>query len=214
MKLVILGATGNVGSATVQAALSAGHTVVAYVRHPEAVSPRAGLTVVGGSVLDVPAMTSAFAGATAVISAVGSTTPDFAQTTLPPITTAVEKAGVSRFVLVSAFGAGDTKDKASGFARLIYNTVVKKLFTDKALAEAAVLPGLDLDWTVVYPVNLKRGPRAEAAIEPLDRVAKVPGLPTLPFANVGEALVQIAGDASLAKQRVLVTTAKGWRGAR
>jgi len=49
----------------------------------------------------------------------------------------------------------------------------------------------------------------DAGVERLDQVAKVPGLPTLPFAHVARAFVEIAGDRDLAGQRVLVTTEKG-----
>lgn len=42
MKFVVIGATGNVGSRTVDAAVEAGHEVVAYVRRPEAVTPKGG----------------------------------------------------------------------------------------------------------------------------------------------------------------------------
>ena len=213
MNIVVLGATGNIGTELVQQALQQGHSVTAYVRRPEAVTARAGLTTVGGALDDVAAMARAFAGADAVISCVGGKPgTDFMQQTLPTITAAVKQAGVDRFVLVSAFGVGDTKDKASGFARLIYRTAVKSLFTDKALAEDAVLPRLELNWTVAYPVNLKNGPRlASATVKPMAQVASVPGLPTLPFANVAEALLQIAADEHLAKQRMLITTPNGWR---
>lgn len=212
MKLVILGATGNVGQATIKAACDSGHTVIAYARRPDAVPDAPGLTTVGGSLEDLPAMTQAFSGADAIIHAAGAPTDRFAQLTLPAITTAALQAKVGRFVLVSGFGVGDTKHKASLFAQLIYNTMVKKLFTDKALAEAAVLPSLDLNWTAVYPVNLKSGPKLPTTIKPLEDVVKVPGLPTLTYASVGAALVEIAANTSLNKKRILVTTENGWRG--
>jgi Zn/Cd-binding protein ZinT len=53
-------------------------------------------------------------------------------------------------VLVSAFGAGDTAAKASGFARLVYRTVLKGFLADKAVAERA-LSESGLNWTTVYP---------------------------------------------------------------
>ncbi|MGF2949488.1 NAD(P)H-binding protein [Microbacterium alcoholitolerans] len=72
-------------------------------------------------------------------------------------------------VLVSAFGAGDTAEKASGFARLIYRTVFGKFFADKAASDA-VLTASGLDHTIVYPVNLKDAPAlTAAAVKPLTR---------------------------------------------
>ncbi|GAB7111032.1 SDR family oxidoreductase [Streptomyces phaeofaciens JCM 4814] len=216
MKIVVLGATGNIGSHVVKEALSQGHEVVAYVRNPDAVQRRAGLTVVQGSLDDPAALAKAFAGSDAVISAIGvalrAKKPiDLMQRTLPVITAAAQDAGVERFVLVSAFGVGDTAAKASFLGRLVYKTVVAAIFKDKELSEQS-LPASGLNWTIVHPVNLKEAPAVPAvAIKRLDQVAKVPGLPTLPFANVARALVEIAGDRALAGQRVLVTTEKGWK---
>ncbi|WP_406326883.1 NAD(P)-dependent oxidoreductase [Streptomyces sp. NBC_00203] len=216
MKIVVLGATGNIGSHLTKEALSQGHEVVAYVRNPDAVRPQAGLTVVQGSLDDRSAMAKAFAGSDAVISAIGvalrAKKPiDLMQRTLPVITAAAQDAGVERFVLVSAFGVGDTAAKASFLGRLVYRTVVAAIFKDKELSEKS-LPASGLNWTIVHPVNLKEAPAAPAAtVKRLEQVAKVPGLPTLPFANVASALVDIAGDRGLAGQRVLVTTEKGWQ---
>lgn len=216
MKIAILGATGNVGSHLVTAALDAGHEVVAYVRRPDAMQRRAGLTVVMGELDDEVGLARAFTGADAVISAIGvpmgAKKPiDLMQRSLPLITRATTKAGVDRLVVVSAFGVGDTAAKASGFARLIYRTVVAKIFKDKELSEQ-VLPDSGLNWTAVYPVNLKDAPAKPAvAVKNLAEVGSVPGLPTLPFENAAGALLKIAADRSLSGQRVLVTTQKGWK---
>lgn len=122
MKITILGATGNVGSATMREAVAAGHEVVAYVRRPDAVEKLPGVTVVAGDVDDPIGLAAAIRGADAVIAAVTGPTKDttFTQRTLPAIVAAMEQAGVARLVQVSAFGVGDTADKASWLARLIY----------------------------------------------------------------------------------------------
>jgi len=78
MKLVIVGATGNVGSRTVEQALAAGHEVVAYARRPEAVAAKTGLTVVGGEAADTAALAAASTGADAVILAITGPTKDAA----------------------------------------------------------------------------------------------------------------------------------------
>lgn len=210
MNLVILGATGHLGAAVVDRAVADGHSVTAYARRPEAVASRDGVRVVGGPLDDVAAMASAFTEADAVISCVGAK--GLMQRALPTIASALGTANVPRFVLVSGFGVGDTKTKASPFARLIYRTVVGSLFDDKDRAEKAVLPTLGTNWAVAYPVNLKGGARlASADVVPLDAVASVPGLPTLPFANVAEALLQLAGDDGPSGRRMLITTPGGWR---
>jgi uncharacterized protein YbjT (DUF2867 family) len=216
MKIVILGATGNVGSHLVTAALDRGYEVVAYVRNPDAVKRRAGLSVVRGGLDDEAALAKAFVGADAVVSAIGVSLRakkpiDLMQRSLPLITRAAKSASVDRLVVVSAFGVGDSAAKASPLARLIYGTLVAKIFADKELSEK-VLPGSGLNWTTVYPVNLKDAPAVPAAVvKRLGEVGKVPGMPTLPFENAAMALLDITADRSLSGQRVLVTTEKGWK---
>ena len=83
---------------------------------------------------------------------------------------------MSRIVLISAFGAGDTAKKASGFSRLIYRTALAKFFADKAASDK-LLQASGLEWTIVYPVNLKDAPALPegAVVKPLNEVGKVPG---------------------------------------
>lgn len=62
------------------------------------------------------------------------------------------------------------------------------------------------------PVNLKKGDAApRQTVIPLDAVSSVPGLPTLPFANAAAGILQDAADDSLNHQRVLLTTAGGYK---
>ncbi|MEU1163092.1 NAD(P)H-binding protein [Streptomyces sp. NPDC005921] len=161
-------------------------------------------------------LSKAFAGADAVVSCIGvplrAKKPiDLMRRTLPVITRATRNAGIQRFVLVSAFGVGDTARKGSFLARLVYRTVVAPIFKDKELAEE-ILPSTGLNWTTVYPVNLKDAPAApSAAVKRLDQVAKVPGLPTLPFANAATALLDIVTTEDPSEQRLLITTETGWK---
>lgn len=215
MKIALLGATGNVGRHTLKEAVAAGHHVIAYARRADAVENLPGVSAVQGAIEDTEALTAAITGADALIVAITGPIKDktFAQRTLPAILDAASEAGVARLVLVSTFGAGDTAGKASGFARLIYRTALKGFLADKAVAER-MLTRSGLDWTIVYPVNLKEAPaHPDWSAVPLDKVRKVPGLPTLPFANVAKTLVELATDIAPAGRRVLVTTAKGWRSA-
>lgn len=212
MKIVIVGAAGNVGSRTVDTALDAGHDVVAYLRRPERIRPRDGLTIVGGDAADADALAAAMRSADAVVVAITGSMRDtsFMQRTIPSIIEAVAHAPGIRLIVVSAFGAGDTAIKASPLPRLIYRTALSGFFRDKAAADDIVRSS-SADWTIVYPVNLKDAPTLPThAVERMERVRSVPGMPTLPFGNVAKALVQIAEDASFSCSNVLVTTSKGW----
>jgi uncharacterized protein YbjT (DUF2867 family) len=214
MKIVVLGATGHVGSRFTTQAANAGHQVVAYARRPEAVPSGPGVTTVRGTVEDPAALAAAADGADAIVVSITGPTRDatFMQRALPHVVDAARRSGVSRIVLVSAFGAGDTAEKASTLARLIYRTVLARFFGDKAAADR-LLQSSGLDWTIVYPVNLKDATALPegATVTPLARVRKVPGLPTLPFDDAAAALIDVVTDPGTTGQRLLVTTPKGWQ---
>ena len=69
MRIVLLGATGFVGSALLVEALHRGHKVTAIVRHPEKLEKRDGLTATAGDVYDTDSLASLIAGHDALISA-------------------------------------------------------------------------------------------------------------------------------------------------
>lgn len=169
-----------------------------------------------GAAEDTEALTAVARGADAIVVSITGAMKDatFMQRTLPGIIEAAKRAAVSRIVRVSAFGAGDTAAKASGFARAIYRTVLAKFFHGKAAADK-LLQSSDLGWGIVYPVNLKDAPALPegAVVKPLAQVAKVSGLPTLPFDNAATALLEIVESDAATGQRLLVTTPKGWKSA-
>ena len=110
-KIVIIGATGYVGSAILKEALGRGHQVKAIVRNPSKltiVNPR--LTVVGGDVTDTDFLSRELAKADAVISAFnpGWDNPDIYDETIKVYLTimdGVKKSGVSRFLMVGGAGS-------------------------------------------------------------------------------------------------------------
>ena len=209
------------GARVVDGALERGHDVVAYVRSPKSVVARAKLSVVSGSIEDQAAMRAAFDGAEAVISCLGVRpsfkamfqATDFQQRTLPKVVAAINDAGVKRFVLMSSFGVGDTRAKASFIPRFIlYPLFAGRLFHDKALAEPS-LQSCRANWTAVYPVIIRKESDSIACeLVPLDEVRKVPGVPVLSFATVAGALVDLAAQDRASNQRLLLTTKGGWRG--
>lgn len=69
MELVILGASGFIGSAITAEALARGHQVTAVVNRPERVAAKAGLTVIGLDINDTAALTRLLSGKAVVISA-------------------------------------------------------------------------------------------------------------------------------------------------
>ncbi|WP_201776621.1 NAD(P)-dependent oxidoreductase [Allosalinactinospora lopnorensis] len=109
MKLAILGATGRTGRHVVEQTLERGHTVTALVRDPAKLDGTADprLRIVRTDVMDPEALAAEFSGHEAVVSAIGP--PGNVPTTVctdsaGSIVRAMERAGVSRLVVVSASG--------------------------------------------------------------------------------------------------------------
>ena len=117
MKIVLLGATGFVGSALLKEALDRGHVVTAIARHPETLALRERLTVKAGDVFDSSALATLLTGHEAVISAFnpGWRNPnlyDDQRRGTSAIIAAVKQAGIRRVLWVG--GAGGLEVKPGG----------------------------------------------------------------------------------------------------
>jgi len=137
LKIVVLGATGRTGRLVVEQALARGDEIVAYVRDPEGIAPNSGLEIVVGQLGDVLALQAAINGADAVLVCIGTRGErmkkivNLMQTSMPSIIEAMKGAQVSRLVLESAFGVGDTARAAGLIARVVYRLAVRAIYQDK-----------------------------------------------------------------------------------
>ena len=165
MKIALIGASGMVGSAIRDEALSRGHQVTAIVRNPDKISVKnPSLTVKKGDVLEGK-VDELVRGQDAVISAYnpGWSNPNIADDTIKAyiaIVNGVKKAGVKRLLVVG--GAGSLE--ASPGVQLIDTMQVPDLIRSAILALREVLYTLrkeqDLDWTFLSPAaNFTQGER-------------------------------------------------------
>ena len=108
--VVLIGASGFVGTAILEELLNRGYCVTAVVRNPEKMTIRnANLSVVKADVSDVNTLAAVCKGKDAVISAYnpGWANPDIYEETLknyPLILEAVKKSGVKRLLCVGGAG--------------------------------------------------------------------------------------------------------------
>ena len=110
MNILLIGATGFVGRATLNELTARGHRVTAVSRHPAAVGSQANVVAEPVDVLDTGALASAIAGHDAVVSAYNSgwTNPDLYDEFLrgsASIQLAVKQAGVRRLLVVGGAGS-------------------------------------------------------------------------------------------------------------
>lgn len=210
MKLLVLGATGRTGVLFVKKALDQGHEVTALVRRTDAaVDPRA--QVVSGDVTDAAVIAMAARGHDAVVSALGSknvrSTPTLITDAVRAVIESAKTSGVDRFVVVSAFGVGESLAKASFLAALIFRTVLSKTYADKAASEE-LLRASSLNWTLAYPGALNDGKSARYSAVALEDVTKLPILPATSRSNVADFLLQAAVGDNFNRQVVVVTDSK------
>nr|BBH92772.1 3-beta hydroxysteroid dehydrogenase [Thermogemmatispora argillosa] len=158
MKLVVFGATGNIGQRIIQEALNRGHEVKGVARHPERLNlshPR--LSLEAGNVLDSADVARLVKGYEAVISAVGPSRqeaedPRMVVQAAQALIEGLKRAGVKRLVVVGGAGSlevapglrlMDTPDFPPGW-RPIASAAAEAL-------EVYRQQGADLDWTYFSP---------------------------------------------------------------
>jgi len=128
----------------------------------DAGKPLEGANVVVGDVTNQADVDKVFEGqdVTGVVVALGGKTKDVGPTMCTDGTTcvinAMKKYGVKRIAVVTSIGAGDSENQAPFFFKILMNTVMRSIFTDKNNQEALFSggPGSDLEFTVVRPGGL------------------------------------------------------------
>ena len=126
MKIIVIGATGGSGRATVEQLLAQGHEVTAFSRHADRIGIASDrLHLVNGDAMDLADVEAAVRGHDAVIVTLGITenpirvrllgparTPiDVRSTGTRNVIAAMQKLGVSRLVVQTTYGVGDTRDR-------------------------------------------------------------------------------------------------------
>lgn len=167
-KIAVLGATGRTGIWIVKEALQRGYAVNALVReqsnlnieHPD-------LTIIKGTPTDTVDLKRIMDGCEAVLSALNisrknewwlwsklSSSPTFLSEVARKLVELAPEMKVNRFLIVTAWGTGETKEEIPGWFRFfINNTKIGITYRDHDRQEK-VWEKSGLDWTVVRPVGL------------------------------------------------------------
>jgi putative NADH-flavin reductase len=162
MKIAIFGATGATGKLLTERSLAAGHTVSALVRTPGTFAYAGRVRVVQGDAFNSAAIDETLAGADAVFSALGAPSPfkpgEVLERGIPLIVQAMERAQISRIVVLGSSGALDSAlDKQPAWRRWIIEHFIYKALkypNDSQRAQYAALSASSLDWTMAMPPML------------------------------------------------------------
>ena len=161
MKLLIFGSIGSIGRQIVNQALEQGHTVTAFTRDATNVDTKHdNLQVAQGDVMDPASVERAVQGQEAVLCAVGGGLKGRVRSEgTRNIISAMEKAGVQRFICQSTLGAGDSRGNLNFFWKyLMFGTLLRLMYADHGRQESNVTQSR-LDWTIVRPGSFTDGAR-------------------------------------------------------
>jgi len=165
MKIIVFGATGGTGKLIVSQALAKGHSVTAFVRNPEGLTPDPHLRVIQGDLFDLATVVDAVRGHRAVLSALGARTrqkADILANAIPIMLEAMRQEYLTRLIVLGASGAqrdhGKYQNALTNMAIWVAKkTVLKHPFVDQA-AQERLLVASDVDYTIVRAPRLLDGP--------------------------------------------------------
>ena len=166
MNILILGATGATGKHLVSQALDLGYRVTALSRHPERLGvSHANLTAMAGDAAEDPgSVQRALPRQDAVLSALGrgmSFSPHaLIARSVRNVVPAMAQFGPRRLIWLSSYGVATDHDGARGLPLLFFRTLLRGIYADKAIGEAAMRKST-LEWTLVNPVMLTNDPEIE-----------------------------------------------------
>jgi putative NADH-flavin reductase len=164
VRILVIGATSGIGRKTVEEALARGHTVRAMSRGAASLAATDRLEPYPGDATSEQDVDGALEGVDAVVQALGLRTSRIApwqRITLFSRSTdiliqAMRKAGLSRLVAVTGFGAGDSRTALSGPERIGHRALLGPAYRDKDRQEMSITAS-GLDWTIVRPTILTSG---------------------------------------------------------
>lgn len=161
MKITIIGATSGIGLIALQQALSKGYEITALSPHTDNLPNHPLLKKINGSATSADDVKKALTGADAVLITVG--TKDKKPNTLFSDTAiALVKAGTeldlkAPVLIITGFGAGDSKGYLSFFMRMVIRFFLKNQYINKTLMEEIIAES-NLNWEMVRPGMLSNGP--------------------------------------------------------
>ena len=160
MNVAIIGATGGIGLETVQQALNKGHRVTALSRNTKNIPPHPNLVRLNGDATRLTDLKTAMDGTDALLLTVGTkvkkNTTLFSQIARVLIQAVEETRYQNPVIIITGFGAGDSKPYLSFFMRTIIYLFLKDQYKDKTLMED-LIHASNLNWEIVRPGILKNG---------------------------------------------------------
>lgn len=161
MNILILGATGRVGSHIVTHALKDGHHVTALVRHPEKIRAHdRNLTIIQGDVLNQEDIVRAIHGIDVVISALNTDGTTTLSESMPLIIEAMHNEDIQRIITIGTAGILQSRSFPNVLRYQSSESRRKSTFAAEEHHRVySLLKESTLEWTIVCPTYLPNGER-------------------------------------------------------
>jgi putative NADH-flavin reductase len=166
MNIVLIGATGAIGSRILDEALRRGHTVSAVTRDPRKLDPRPGMTIRAGSTSDGPGLTQVVKGHDVAVVSVKWNENDISR-----VIDVIRKAGVKRCLFVVGAGSLLRKDGRTHLEHMADKGIQPPTSKPASLAYEEIRKVKDLDWTAISPpASIQPGRRTGKFRRGLDKL--------------------------------------------
>lgn len=207
MKLIVFGATGGVGQEFVKMAVAEGHEVTAFVRTPEKLQTKSGVTIITGDAFDPKAVADAIVGHDAVVSCIGSTEGPEKHTSIEKmgrnIADGMEAAGVKRIVYCASAGVFG---EIPGIAGKLVMKMLEKPLKDHRAGLDYIMSKKDVVYTIARPMSLKNNPLELNYSELEDGVPQTAR--SIPRASVAHFLLKALKDEKYANKSIGLASGK------
>ena len=208
MKVIVFGATGNIGRLAVERMLKGEHEVTAFARRPEKIGIKhPNLILRAGDAMNAAAVADAVKGHEAAVITIGAgmnrKSTIRSQGTMNVIE-AMHQHGVRRLICQSTLGAHESWSNLNFFwKRIMFGLILRRVFLDHELQEKLVRAS-GLDWTIVRPSAFEDGPAKGAFKEgfgPSERKLKL----TIRREDIAAFLTRQLGDLTYLHRAVAIS---------
>ncbi len=159
MNILILGATGRVGSNILRLALSDRHQVTVLARSPEKLPTNSNLTIVEGDVLNEEVVERAAKGVDVIVSALGTDKTTTLSESTPILIRVMKNQRINRIITVGTAGILNSRIEPTLYR---FESSESKRKTTRAAKEHLsvyeTLSTSDLEWSIICPTYLPDGP--------------------------------------------------------
>ena len=158
MNITIIGASAGIGLEAVKRGLNRNHSITTLSRSEVEIEDRKSLTMILGDATNKANLIQSIQNADALIITLGTRQSMKATTLFSDFAKLIVEIDRENkidipFILVTGFGAGESKNYASWPIKMFLNFFLKDIYADKTKMEE-IITNSDLNWTIVRPGRL------------------------------------------------------------